>query len=258
VFQPIPVSSGEDATIEIVPGAHKDNDSGRSDSSHWFASDQDAGLAPHEFGHLIGLPDEYSRREEAQAATTGTEPNIGDVEPTSADTPLELAQDLAAAIANAPDKADPGDPADPVKKAAVEGARGKLEAVAERVDAYGLRGDSGYARSVSEHFATDPTCAATSGGKGVVAFVVDLVNALPLDKSVDDELKLFWALQSLYEAPVRPFLTSNQTIMGQMSSVPVRGVKMPSVGHDHPVQPRHLRPYLKHLASAKGGSWDVQ
>lgn len=256
-FEPIPVSSGEDATIEIVPGAHADNTGGRSDSAHWFASDEDAGLAPHEFGHLVGLPDEYSRREEAQAATTGTEPNIGDVDPVSIDSPLDLAQDLAASIQNAPDVADAGDPADPLKKGAVESARGKLEAVAERVSAYGLRGDSGFARSVSEQFATDPTCAAVSGGKGVVAYVVDLVNGLPLDQADDAERTLFWALQTLYEAPVRPFLASNESIMGSMGAVPTRDLPMPSAGHDHPVQPRHLTPYLKHIALAKGGTWEI-
>jgi hypothetical protein len=34
-------------------------DSGRSDASHWFLGDPDAGMAGHECGHLLGAYDEY-------------------------------------------------------------------------------------------------------------------------------------------------------------------------------------------------------
>ena len=49
----------------------------RSDTDNWYVNDTRRGLAPHEFGHLVGLDDEYNRQEEAYVKTTGLEPSIG-------------------------------------------------------------------------------------------------------------------------------------------------------------------------------------
>ena len=59
---------------------------GRSDSANWHTGDTDPGLAPHEFGHLIGLQDEYNRAPEQYAAVTGEQAPIGRV-----DAPLDAA-----------------------------------------------------------------------------------------------------------------------------------------------------------------------
>ena len=69
--------------FEIVKGAGEHvvnvfDDAERSDSSNWHAKDLDPGLAPHEFGHLIGLADEYNRDEGQFIATTGQEVPVGE------------------------------------------------------------------------------------------------------------------------------------------------------------------------------------
>ena len=68
-----------DASVRVVvtpPG----EEAGRSDAANWHTGDTDAGLAPHEFGHLIGLQDEYNRGPEAYTVVTGEQPRIGEVE----------------------------------------------------------------------------------------------------------------------------------------------------------------------------------
>lgn len=54
-------------------------DGKRSDAANWHTLDNRRGLAAHEFGHLLGLADEYNRDEGQYLATTGEEPPVGDV-----------------------------------------------------------------------------------------------------------------------------------------------------------------------------------
>src|SRR5205807_3456710 len=65
----------------------------RSNSGTWYTIDTRRGLAPHEFGHLIGLADEYNREEGQYRAVTGEEPDVGVTEGTPA-----TAKTLAASI----------------------------------------------------------------------------------------------------------------------------------------------------------------
>jgi hypothetical protein len=51
----------------------------RSNIGNWYTIDSRRSLAPHEFGHLIGLADEYNRTEEHYVTVTGEEPPIGDM-----------------------------------------------------------------------------------------------------------------------------------------------------------------------------------
>lgn len=253
-FVPEVVTGGGDATVNVIPGPTADNASGRSDAANWFATDTSAGLAPHEFGHLIGLPDEYSRREEHFVRTTGTEPQIGNVQPPhkgfkAADYAIDIANKIKAAapVAHA------ADPADPARKKMIEAARGKATAFATRVRAFGLR-ESAFGMAVSEEFANNPTAAAVSGGKDFPGYIVDLVSGF--NTADDTEREAMWQVQGVYEAGLRAFLVSNDSVMGGATSVTARGKQLP-IGHDHPVQPRHLQPYLKHLDWAWGGTWKV-
>ena len=54
-------------------------DAKRSDSANWHTGDLRRGLAGHEFGHLIGLADEYNRDEGQYRAATGEEVGVGTV-----------------------------------------------------------------------------------------------------------------------------------------------------------------------------------
>ncbi len=66
------LQGGKDFNINVLkkPGF-------RSDAANWNALDGRRGLAAHEFGHLIGLSDEYNRDEGQFLATTGQEPPTG-------------------------------------------------------------------------------------------------------------------------------------------------------------------------------------
>jgi peptidoglycan hydrolase-like protein with peptidoglycan-binding domain len=72
VFEPESVKSGEDNVVEIKAG------NGRSDAANWFADDPDSdNTAAHEFGHMVGLEDEYQRSHTDYKRLTGKEPDAG-------------------------------------------------------------------------------------------------------------------------------------------------------------------------------------
>ena len=88
-------------------------------------------------------------------------------------------------------------------------------------------------------------------GKGVVAWAVDLVNAVGLDTSVDAERTLFWALQVALRGAVASVPRQQPVDHGVDGLRPEAcDLPKPSIGHDHPVQSRHLAPYLKHIAAS--------
>ena len=69
----------------------------RSDSGTWYTIDPRRSMAPHEFGHLIGLADEYNRTEEHYLGVTGEEPAVGDPAGVAADA-TKLAADIKAKL----------------------------------------------------------------------------------------------------------------------------------------------------------------
>jgi peptidoglycan hydrolase-like protein with peptidoglycan-binding domain len=80
-----------DFNVNIHKSLAKDNK--RSDAANWYTGDGRRGLAAHEYGHLIGLADEYNRDEGQFMAVTGQEPPVGKVtgDPAKA---TQLAKDI--------------------------------------------------------------------------------------------------------------------------------------------------------------------
>ena len=71
-FAPSRVTSGQDNAIKIHPG----ND--RADAANWYAEDPDGdNTAAHEFGHMVGLEDEYQRDAADYERLMGVEPPEG-------------------------------------------------------------------------------------------------------------------------------------------------------------------------------------
>jgi hypothetical protein len=73
IFDPHSVSGGgADNNVEVKPGNK------RSDAGTWYADDPDSnGTACHEFGHMIGLEDEYQRGHADYTRVVGEEPAPG-------------------------------------------------------------------------------------------------------------------------------------------------------------------------------------
>ncbi len=79
-FVPLSVRSGADNRVNVHPG------SDRADAENWYVDDPDgANTAAHEFGHMIGLEDEYQRDERDYRRLTGEEPPEGETAGTGAD-----------------------------------------------------------------------------------------------------------------------------------------------------------------------------
>ena len=90
-FDPQSVTSGADNQVRIKPG------NGRSDAANWFAEDPDSNnTAAHEFGHMIGLEDEYQRGHTDYKRLTGEDPSPG--ETTNAAPAGTVATEMRAAL----------------------------------------------------------------------------------------------------------------------------------------------------------------
>ncbi len=117
VFDPVPGGSPPDASVAVdtTPDAAPPAPPNRSNAGRFYTSDTRRNMASHEFGHLIGLPDEYNNPEEQYFANTGEQVHVGDVsntfDQTQADgtvvtqnraTPESIAHDMGTVLRSAP------------------------------------------------------------------------------------------------------------------------------------------------------------
>jgi len=95
IFEPLSVEGGEDNVVRLRPG----ND--RSDAANWYIGDPDINeTAEHEFGHMVGLEDEYQRTHRDYKRLIGEEPPTGETENAAA--PADVAQQLHDALRENP------------------------------------------------------------------------------------------------------------------------------------------------------------
>jgi hypothetical protein len=93
VFDPQAVSSGQDNVVRLRPG------NGRSDAANWYLGDPDLNqTAAHEFGHMVGLEDEYQRAHTDYQRLTGEAPDTGQQAGPGAADPATVAQELHDAL----------------------------------------------------------------------------------------------------------------------------------------------------------------
>ena len=93
VFNAQQVGSGADNVVRLRPG----ND--RSDAENWYIGDPDlANTAAHEFGHMVGLEDEYQRTHRDYERLTGEEPPTGETAEEGAATPASVAEEMNNAL----------------------------------------------------------------------------------------------------------------------------------------------------------------
>jgi peptidoglycan hydrolase-like protein with peptidoglycan-binding domain len=199
------------------------NGDDRSDSRNWYVSDTRKGLAPHEFGHIIGLEDEYNRPEEEAVAVSGQEPTIGALKSTTGKTPTQIATELHTLIlANA-----------------AKTPKQQLKAIADKVTHHGLQ-PGAFSRAVELEYKT-------AFGFGTSPNLANFFGSI-IGGGFEENLSIAAA----------PFVVSNQSLMGEMGSVGARGANLNKMSeHTHPVQPRHVRAFANLLAlSIPGSKWE--
>jgi hypothetical protein len=230
-FKPVVSSKGHHKVKVGKPT--KSNPNPRSDSGNWYVNDGRKGLAPHEFGHLVGLDDEYNRPEEQYVETTGQEPTVGKLAATSGKNSTAVANLIDAAFT-----ANAGKPGREVSKA-----------IAKIVKDEGLA-QGGYARLVAQRYLAlhpfEPAFLNEIQGSPIPA---TFTSYLAYKGGYDWTSDLTRATQVFSE--------SNTSIMGTMTSVPDNADAAGLAGiapHDHPVQPRHLRSFTDLLVVAMPGT----
>lgn len=176
----------------------------RSDAANWNTLDGRRGLAAHEFGHLIGLSDEYNREEGQYLATTGQEPPVG--------TPAG-SKAKADTLANA------------MKAAMPLTDDGTILAGVVTTDLGDRQG--GYSRFVAQRYGA-------LHGSDIVA---DITGAFAA--------KGFTGFHGPKTSAITPFLYSSRGIMGTMEEAAV-------AGHGHPVEARHIQPFVNIIARERG------
>lgn len=226
------VRGGADHAVDVLkfdPALpKKQRGESRSNSGTWYTIDPRRSMAPHEFGHLIGLADEYNRTEDHYVTTTGEEPDVGDPAGVAADgtklatnikANLPLSDALAAPIAATDDKRWGAKLA-----GVVNGGLGRKQ--------------GGFSRFVAQEYAK-----ANAG-----ASVYDDIQAAFNAKAVT-------GFQNNFRLAVTPFLYSNKSLMGTMATTPAKGGGgLKAADHEHPIEPRHVQPYVNLLAR----EWTLQ
>lgn len=215
--------TGSDAQSVLVKSG-----TDRANAGNWFVGDTlAASTIPHEYGHLIGLQDEYQQRPGDYLRITGHEPPVGQTAAPVGQTPASIATALQTAMVARNDVA---------AQAAVAGMS-----------------SGAFAQRVVTAYATLPG-ATVPARLGVPAAppakAIPALPALPLtadlikdlDKSLPNTLPRYETIQVL--------TYSSGSIMGDPS-------RAPDV-HDHGAAPRHLTEFVGILGRALGGTWRAE
>ncbi len=227
-------SSPADATIRVIvtpPGGTP----GRSNAGEYHTGDTDPALAPHEFGHLLGLQDEYNTGPEQFTIITGEQPFVGATDaPTDATgapvAPDTIAAEIRTAVTSSPAN-QRGTKAQAVvatKYSLAQGAFAQRVAIAyERANAGNLlREDNGPHGPV---VVNDPAAHIED----------DIAARIPGRTGPETDA-------------TAPFGYSNRSLMGEMQSF-----NTPVNPHDHPIAERHVRHFAELVGRNRPGAWRV-
>lgn len=226
--------SPADATVLVTvtpPGGTP----GRSNAGNYHTGDTDPGLAPHEFGHLVGLQDEYNTGPEQYTIITGEQPFIGAIgAPTdgtgAAVAPDTIAAEIRTAVTSSPAN-QRGNKAQAVVATKYSLAQG---AFAQRV---GLAYEQANAGNLKRE---------DNGPHGPV-----VVND-PAAHIEDDIAARIPGRTGPETAATTPFGYDNHSLMGDMQSF-----NTPTSPHDHPINERHLRHFAQVVGRNRPGAWRI-
>lgn len=199
---------------------------GRSNGGVWYAGDPDltSKTGPHEFGHLVGLADEYGRGHADYFKLTGLKPLQEKSGLTDANADA-CATKLRNALADGVD---------------LKTAKKALVKASDIMKDYGIYNKPGTGQPVMEQFPE----------------VVDELNRvfkLIGGRQIKLSLGTFsgkLTAGDLLEQSITPFSFQSKSIMGSMDNA--------TPGHDHGVEPRHVRFFAGFVEKAIPGTYDVE
>ncbi len=214
--------TGADAmTIVVHPGNQ------RANAGNWYVGDPDAkGTVPHEYGHLIGLQDEYQQHAGDYVRATGHEPPVGQVTGPVGVTPAQIALQLQNAMVAHNDLA----------------AFNATSGAGVTMGAFGQQIVAAYATLPAVNA---PFLAAVAGPPAfpaIPAYTTTGNLVVDLDRTLHDTTNRYETIQSL--------TYSSGSLMGDPARV--------SDPHDHGTQPRHVAQFVEILGRAIGGAWKAE
>jgi hypothetical protein len=218
-------SGGDSHAVVVHTGTN------RANAGNWYLGDTRAAQTiPHEYGHLIGLSDEYQLHPGDYRTVTGHEPVVGDAAGPTGVTAAQMAQNIQTQMMTL----------SPANVAAVSTGLGlKMGAYAQQVL-------SAYAALPSVTLPALAPIAATATtpgdpGRGPMATTGQLVEDLDVGLRDDNVGSRYAVIQEL--------TYSTGSLMGDPGRV---------TDHDHgEPQPRHVQEFCDHIARIRGGAWTV-
>jgi peptidoglycan hydrolase-like protein with peptidoglycan-binding domain len=226
-FNPIAVAAAPDNSVQLLHSPDPSKPS-RSDADHWFVDDTQrlSFLAAHEFGHMIGLEDEYQRGHEDFKRVVGAQPDgTPQVNAGTAAIQLHHALFLPADTTEIPIIGPIVDLfRTPEENRAVE--------VKRVVDNWKLATDRRGAFDVASVY---DTAFGSSVGRP------DLIAAIKQQLPPDRQMPF-----------INVFTFSSGTVMGTPTTM--NADKDGSL-HSHPVNPRHVRQFVQFVQDFKNGTW---
>jgi peptidoglycan hydrolase-like protein with peptidoglycan-binding domain len=226
-FEPLSVSSAPDNSVQLLHSPDPSKPS-RSDASHWFVDDTArlSYLAAHEFGHMIGLEDEYQRGHEDFQRVVGAPPP-GTALPNAGTAAIQLHH----ALFLPPDTTEI-----PIIGPIIDLFRTpeEVRAVEARrvVDNWALVANRRGAFDVATVYDT-----AFGPGMGRPDLIQAIKQQLPPDRQMEF---------------INIFTFTGGSVMGVPSTM---NADVDGNLHEHPVNPRHLRQFVRFVQDFKGGTW---
>ena len=218
--------TGSDANTVVV----RDGE-GRANAGEWFLGDTRAAQTiPHEYGHLIGLADEYQLHPADYRRVTGHEPTVGDATGPAGITPEKMAKDMQ----------------DQLVAQSASGLHSVSVGAGLLPGAYAQQVVEAYAELPAVTLPALPEIPATATTKGRPA----RPEKTSTGRLVEDvEAGVRDDADSHRYAVIQALTYSSGSVMGDPGRV---------TDHEHGgVQPRHVRQFVEHIARVRGGKWRI-
>jgi hypothetical protein len=226
-FHPVQGGGGDSHTVQVLNPPPPPTPRPRSDAGHFYLGDPNMPQTiSHEFGHLVGLRDEYQLHGADYVSETGHEAFVGQAAAPGGQTAAGIATALQNAMINRNTQAAFN---------ASYGAGVRQGAFAQQV----VQAYAAMAHAVVPAVAPAPPAA----GQPAINLTGDLVNDmdLALPNIAANPLTKYQAIEAL--------TYTSGSIMGAANWNPDP--------HDHGAQPRHVREFVDIIQAARGGTWEA-